>query len=49
MPHLIVRHSASWFNLTFIFLNLFNWCGYVHLSLLKGREDVAIGGKLIFA
>ena len=40
VPHLIVPHSASWYNLTFIFLNPFHRCGYVHLSLWKGREVV---------
>ena len=40
MPHLIVPHWASWFNLTFIFLNPFHRCAYVHLSLWKGREVV---------
>ena len=37
VPHLIVPHSASWFNLTFIFLNPFHCCGHVLLSLWKGR------------
>ena len=40
MPHLIVPHSVLWFNLTFIFLNPFHRCAYVHLSMWKGREVV---------
>ena len=48
MQHLIVPHSASWFNLTFIFLNPFHWCGYVHLSLWKGREVVCHWWETLF-